>query len=355
MYRFPAIACTVVAVTFSLISLTPCPALSQTIWVVSNDPVFTEADFDTIQNAIDAAASGDFIYIHGTPFDYVETIHLSKKLHIVGPGFWKSENSIPDPNLNEAYLNGSIYFDPGSDTSVIEGMTVNGIVYVESDHVIIRHNQIRNFGHIEFVNMPEYISVYGNYIARCFRLPGMNINIYNNICTNAWDNNVVFWYANAGNVACLFVGNSLRNTSNPNSECFISNVTFRNNIVHCADFDLVDCTMIEHNIFTDEDVEFNGIPQPGLADGNVDSVDIADVWNLSDPSPDGKYRLIGTSMTNPAISGGVSGEDCGAYGGSTPYILSGIINIPSIYYMLVPPTGDTTNMLNVTIKAKSND
>ena len=65
-------------------------------------------------------------------------------------------------------------------------------------------------------------------------------------------------------------------------------------------------------------------------------------------STDGKWQ-IQTNSTIPIK------DKCGAFNGLTPYILSGIPDVPSIYYLNVPFTGKQIDGINVTIKAKSNN
>ncbi|MCK4754754.1 MAG: right-handed parallel beta-helix repeat-containing protein, partial [Calditrichia bacterium] len=58
---------------------------------------------------------------------------------------------------------------------------------------------------------------------------------------------------------------------------------------------------------------------------------------------------------SPAIGAGSGGTDCGAFGGLSPYILSGIPNLPHIYEADVPASASSESGLQVTIKVKSGD
>jgi len=68
-------------------------------------------------------------------------------------------------------------------------------------------------------------------------------------------------------------------------------------------------------------------------------------------STDGQWQL---KEGSPAIGAGLSGEDCGMFGGNTPYHLSGLPNIPSIYKLSMPSTSNG-NTLPVTISVKTNN
>jgi hypothetical protein len=66
-------------------------------------------------------------------------------------------------------------------------------------------------------------------------------------------------------------------------------------------------------------------------------------------STDGQWQL---KPGSPAIGAGVGGVDCGMFGGDSPYVLSGIPSIPTIYFFNAPLEGG--NQLPVQIKIKSN-
>jgi hypothetical protein len=72
---------------------------------------------------------------------------------------------------------------------------------------------------------------------------------------------------------------------------------------------------------------------------------------LTGHTTDSQYQLKAGS---PAIGAGLSGEDCGMFGGNTPYRLSGLPNIPSVYFLGAPTTSNG-NTLPVTISVKTNN
>lgn len=92
------------------------------------------------------------------------------------------------------------------------------------------------------------------------------------------------------------------------------------------------------------------------ANGNQYNVDMATVFADFDGSleysTDAKWQLKAGS---PAIGAGTGGEDCGAFGGVTPYVLSGIPALPHIYDATIPSTASSQEGLPVTIKVKSGE
>ena len=331
---------------------------AQNLWTVSNQGG-ANADFTNIQAAIDAASPGDKIYVHGSPTAYSPFI-ISKKLHLVGSGWWKPQNNIPDDNLNPTSVSGmnslaSIQIE--ADSAIVEGFHLVWL-QIEQDNAIVRYNRItsnvagENPGTLRLANNPNNVFIYGNYIGEGLSGSASNANVFNNILISGLNGSANLWSTNSACVECLVQNNSLGTQGSSSGS--ISYCTFRNNIVAFTDFSLGAATT-EHNIFVDDSVSIDGTPIDSLGNGNIDSVDISTIWNSADPSPDGKWQLIGDPITNVAFGAGINGEDCGAFGGNTPYRLSGIVQIPLITKLLIPLSGDTTNMLNVTIKAKSND
>ena len=91
-------------------------------------------------------------------------------------------------------------------------------------------------------------------------------------------------------------------------------------------------------------------PNNGLANiNNQNSVGYAAIFTYTG-SDDGKFTL--KASPSPARAAGTAGVDCGIFGGTQPYILSGIPNAPTIYNLNSTVSG--TN-LNVTLGTKSNN
>ncbi len=76
---------------FSILFLAFAAGAFATVHTVSNTPS-TLAQFNTVQAAINAAASGDTIYVHGSPNQYGAFTQTNKQLTIMGPGFFADKN-----------------------------------------------------------------------------------------------------------------------------------------------------------------------------------------------------------------------------------------------------------------------
>ena len=86
---------------------------------------------------------------------------------------------------------------------------------------------------------------------------------------------------------------------------------------------------------------------------NMMDVDMSTVFlGPIESSTEGQWQLKDGS---PALEAGVNGVDAGMFGGSTPYVLSGIPSIPNIYELNVDEVGTSEGGLKVTIKVKANN
>lgn len=109
----------------AMLAMLPAFAIVHT---VSNSPA-TLAQFNTIQDAVDASASGDSIYVHGSPVVYAGFTITNKQLVIIGPG-WAPHKSLP-----LVATVGSITITGASSANTeIQGLRVNNEVYINANH-----------------------------------------------------------------------------------------------------------------------------------------------------------------------------------------------------------------------------
>ena len=67
-------------------------------------------------------------------------------------------------------------------------------------------------------------------------------------------------------------------------------------------------------------------------------------------STDERWQLKSGGLASGA---GENGIDCGMFGGSAPYILSGLPPVPRIYEAIISTSGSSVSGLPVIIKVKS--
>lgn len=109
------------------IGLLSAGLLMATVRTVSNNPA-TIAQFSNIQSAVNAASSGDTIYVHGSPNNYSGFTVTNKQLVIIGPGW------TPDKNLPHlVQITGPIDLTgAGTSGTEIQGLTIATSVTIQS-------------------------------------------------------------------------------------------------------------------------------------------------------------------------------------------------------------------------------
>ncbi len=308
------------------------------VWRLNNNAGI-DADFNNFTTAQNAASNGDTIYVEGSPTSY-GNITISKQLIIIGTGYFLTENPQTQANLNSAKF-GTVNFNTGSSGSVITGLELTGTITINVALISVIRNYAKN------ININSSTS-YGNiFISQNYINGGIsnssgsaqifNVTISNNIagCGS---------YCSVINLGTNYSG-AISNNVFFSGDVSAYNFVFTNNIRTCCSVNL------NNNTF------FNNIgdgTQFPAGNGNQQSITMADVFvgypTQGSYSSDGRYQLKSGS---PAIGAGNDGTDCGIFGGVTPYVLSGMPEIPAIYEINMPSTGTTGNGINVTVKAKS--
>ncbi len=79
-------------------------------------------------------------------------------------------------------------------------------------------------------------------------------------------------------------------------------------------------------------------------------MDIATVF-VASGTTDGQFQI---EASGPADETGENDADIGMFGGSEPYVLSGIPPIPTITEVIVPAFGSITGGLDIEVKGQAN-
>lgn len=317
------------------------------IWRVNNN-LGINADFTDLPAAITAAAAGDTIMVEASATSYSGPT-LTKKLIIIGPGYYFTDatpNAKTEANTNVADI-GQLTFGPGCAGSVVEGCTVDGAFLNEGTVTFQRNILASNYFYI--ANAANSVCnndtirqnlIYG-LVAGSATGKATNLLVYNNIFTGPG----MQFASNLNNISGYFINNNFLY----NYPLSCANFTFQNNIFSSANFG----SYLSSNSFFNNIANNTGLPS---GNGNQLSVNLDDVFvgysSGTGFSSDGRYKLKAGS---PAIgAGSLNGVtvDCGAFGGTASYVLSGMPSIPSIYVLTVPssvPSG-ATNM-NITISS----
>ena len=314
---------------------------AQKLHRVNNNTDF-DADFITLPAAVAAASDNDTIYMEGSSINY-DGATIDKPLTIIGPGYFLSENPETQAINTSATIDSELTFASGS-----EGSTIMGCEFESGTELTISVSDISVFRNIlyqvEFNGASDNIVIIQNYVIGHINA-GLG-NITNTIISNNIIKGAIYAQSTSGP---LVVSNNVCWTTNWTYPIDCHNASIQNNIL------INDIATIAVN--TGNTISYNILASDGTdANGNQYNIDMdlvfADFDGALELSTDGKWDLKAGS---PALDAGSGAEDCGAFGGATPYVLSGVPNLPHIYEADVPASATSETGLQVSIKVKSGE
>jgi len=306
---------------------------------VNNNPGFN-ATYTTLQEAVDAATGGDTIYMEGSTTSYAGAI-INTQLTLVGPGYFLNENPKTQANAMEVVINSDMTFAIGSEGSTLMGCRFNSNLIISTNDITVIRNHLRN---VSIEAVCDNILLAQNYVG--LRILATIGALTNSVIVNNLIGGQLWTYASSWP---LIVSNNVLITTNYSFPLDCYNANIQNNIVidQNATIQPNSGNSINNNILAEDGTDANG---------NLYNIDMTTVFvdfdGQLETSTDGKWKLRAGS---PALDAGTGGADCGAYGGLTPYILSGIPNLPHIYEASVQASASSESGLQVTIHVKSGD
>ncbi len=338
---------------FTFISFFAFQKANATIWRVNNNGF--SANFTSLQEANDDnnVLNGDTIHVEGSPIDY-SGASISKKLIIIGTGFFLSENPNTSSNLLEAIIL-DIQFNNGSAGSQLIGIHLkssNGI-YISVSDILIKRCKID--ANIRLIDQLSDIIITQNFFA------GQSTSSSISPSSNGFPANVVFNNNICQKTLILPDGYTLSECRNnvfdcpaisgePSIKMLVS--SFENNILKTtnatADINKGTNNNVSYNIGTSANNQF------GTAKNNIVVANMANLFvDAAANSPDGDYQL------KPGSAGSNNGSDetdRGVFGGvaiTNRYTLSGLAPIPVIYKIITPSVTTQSGDLQVTIQART--
>ncbi|MFB6320202.1 hypothetical protein [Saccharicrinis sp. FJH54] len=301
-----------------------------TKWRVNNTAGI-DADFTTFKAAHDAASPGDTLMFEGSNLAYGDEDTLSKKLIIIGPGYFLGENEIGNDNILPAEL-GVLYIDSAGRGSVIMGMSILGgfdALRVDASDLIIERNRINGS------------------VAFCYEKPVQNVVVSKNYLAEIdtrWSSETLFatGLIITNNIVTSVIGFNNKTTATITNNVSGGHINANNSVIKnnvSAYLVARDGSTYQYNVV---------VHDAPVGIGNIGNVAWDDIFVTAETSTDGEFVLSETSVAKEA---GESSADCGAFGGDDPYILSGLPPMPFIYNVEIPATA--TGSLVVKINARS--
>jgi len=323
-----------------------------TSWRLNNNPAI-DADFSTFQAAHDSAAAGDTIYVEGNGNDnHYGNIIITKKLTIIGPGYFLTENDSTYANpVLARFL--SIYIQSTAAGTGIYGLyifTNDGNTHslrIRASNVIISRNAFYFSGYNKILidaNV-ENVSIIQNY-AYSIETTSNSIAVKNLLIAN----NYLQESIEMNNFSTAIITNNVIRYR----LYAVYNSLIKNNIVYENHNVDVFCVNNGGNLVSYNLTAAGLIGGGTYGPGNVGNLNMETVFvgypTQGTYSTDGRWQL---KPAGPAVGAGEGGIDCGLFGGTLPYVLSGLPPIPRIYEAIIPTAGSSVSGLPVIIKAKS--
>lgn len=325
-----------------VVALLGAAAVNATTWRINPSP-YAKAQFKTVADAMNDinVLSGDTLLLDACRHESVD-VRARKNMTIIGTGYFLDKNT--DWAETQSTIISTVYLSDGSD---IEGCDVVTLYPGKQSHISrckVRDSYGADEILVERCYIYSYLSTDDNSIIRnCIILSGRECAVSGGRGVT-FENNVVRQdYQLAYTTVRGFTDSTIRNNILINarggfdseqrphstyifySDC--SNNVIQNNVLSTpASF--ADATM-PHNHFVGATVENTFV---------------------NEGSDDAKWQLLPSSAAKGAAT---HGGDCGAFGGATPYVLSGIpMLLPHITEALVPAK-PTDGKITVKLKIQS--
>lgn len=347
--------------------------------VVSNNPA-TIAQFTTIQAGIDASASGDTVYVVGSPNQYAGFTIADKKITVIGPG-WAPEKTMAftavvlGAVINNTAAGGT---PDGSELQGLVFLNITGGQYVELTGTSAVNNlriircqfntdvywSQNATGHLiegcifygrQFFNSTQSYSSFLFQNNIFFSTGSTQINNLANAVNLRFDHNLFYSSNNGtggnfyafGNCRFLTISNNIFNQANPGTGTSFS--TYTNNITNNTSLNAANATANA----TPWDVNGN-VGTGNIANQNPLMADQTPV-NTGNNSP----LLNFTIASGPANNAGSDGKDLGLL-----YDATGTLNwnlyrnsrVPRIFSMsITTPTVNPGGAISVTLEARKSN
>ena len=321
------------------------PAAQAKIWRVDNNGG-SPGDFVTVAAALadSRVVNNDTLYFNGSGTSYGDAT-INKRVYIFGPGYFLAQNPQTQAQPTAATV-GTLTYTSGATGALITGMSFARLD-INADNVLVKRNYGTNGSQVAVITV---------------RAGRSNVLLVQNYIYNAYYERGVYVESGCSNV--LVSNNFIGTNANNNSTSYaavhsLSSLTVTQNVIYRS-WIQADNSTITNNIIREGGISGAGSgilnnvgndTNTPAGNGNQQNVTMSNVFTLTG-SDDAVWTLKAGS---PALAAGANGEDCGMFGGTDPYVLSGMPAIPAIWFFAAPSSGSGASGLNVHIKAKSHN
>ena len=309
-----------------------------------------------LADAILAASAGDTLYANPGDYSAEPEVILTKSLTIIGPGYRHLDN-FPQQT---SFASGAKLPDLRVECSDCQvrfiGLWLDKRLLVKgAESFTLENSYVRGL----FVHDVETLLIHSNYFFASQNYSSVNATIYVSAIRQAYLTNNIFEYTS---VNVQYYAANITNFLTSSQAVPPSYVLYEHNLFKGTPYLATGCVAV-NNIFNSSAVATIG---PSSATYNVGlgsctstgptacppgytavanlSLVFADWTGSQGQSFDGRYQLASQS---PALGAGVDGVDCGPFGGSSPYKLSGVSENPLVTKLQVPLHNSQTPSVHI--------
>lgn len=298
--------------------------------------------FASIQLAHDFAQPGDTLMVEGSSTNYASST-FTKRMIVIGTGYFLADNPQTQANQLQVRINGIIYLNKGSEGSFLIGLTfletssLNG-PNLRTNNITIIRCYLAN--PVVFSDNIQNIIIAQNYFRGNAISVSSSLNSFSDVVFN---NNIVNGNLQTGSnenrVFSQVAHNIFRGTAN--NTISIRTGLFRNNVI-ASNASVTILGTAQNNLVVGTQLGGNSNQTISL-----DQLFVGEDTNSSD----GQFRIKSDS---PLRTAGFDGVEPGIFGGNSPYVLSGIPPVPTIYEFSAASFASQQNGLSIQLRAKTN-
>jgi hypothetical protein len=284
--------------------------------------------YSNLGTAIAEASPGDTLLIAGSPFHYGDH-WIYKELHFVGVGWFLATNGIP--GISKDWTGVHLRFKKDNSLGDSSGSSATG-----------------TSGIIESV-----AGVTGIVVDKC-QSPGWNWNFFGPVTiTRSYNQHTMYLHATNSSISNSIIGRLHLNIANTSA----TNCVVRDYIA------AVTSTSVTNTVFRVAtgaswsnnptytfclNIGASFLPE---GNGNINGQLLPDVLRaVGDINRDQYYQLSESSVAKGV---GLGGDDMGAFGGSDPYVLSGVPGLPRMTRFNAPLTATGLTAVTVEVEAEA--
>lgn len=304
--------------------------LNAKVFRLNNNPAIS-SDFKDLSIAMQSLRAGDTLYAEGSETSYGDLI-IDKKIVIIGAGYNLAENEISNLNTFPAEFS-NLQINPNADGTRLMSLVFksksssNQDVFIKSNDVTIQRCLFMNNLDINLDSNIMNIAIIQNYTTESI-LAKKSASMNNVLIAN----NIVLQSIKFSNNSKINIKNNIvRKIISANNSNILNNIQLDENITKTFT-----CGFSGNNNTYSGNLTRNQLKYIPTGEHNLLGIEMSSIFETYENDfakiNDARWKL---KQNSPAKKYGNDGADSGIFGGSTPYVLSGLPPVPIIKDILI--------------------